>query len=118
MTQETTNHEAALQARIIETVRAAVCAKYGFSEREIRSMRKTGPLAKARQVGMALARDLSNASYNDIARAFGKKDHGTAAYASAETILRLNSDGRFAIEYESIQATVCKNLNQNEPTTA
>jgi chromosomal replication initiator protein len=58
-----------------------VAAHFEFSVDQLKSKRRTQDLARARQVSMHLARDMTGASLNQIGRAHGGRDHSTVAHA-------------------------------------
>jgi len=90
----------------IADVMEAVCAYYDFSVDQIKSKRRTQDLARARQVAMHLARELTDASLNQIGRAFGGRDHSTVSHA-CQTIAKLaERDPRFRGELKDIKDRV------------
>jgi chromosomal replication initiator protein len=54
---------------------------FEFTVDQLKSKRRTQDLARARQVAMHLARELTSASLNQIGRAFGGRDHSTVSHA-------------------------------------
>ncbi|MDD5718116.1 MAG: chromosomal replication initiator protein DnaA [Candidatus Krumholzibacteria bacterium] len=54
---------------------------FEFSVDQLKSKRRTQDLARARQVAMHLARDMTGASLNQIGRTLGGRDHSTVAHA-------------------------------------
>ncbi|MEZ4388974.1 MAG: chromosomal replication initiator protein DnaA [Candidatus Krumholzibacteriia bacterium] len=65
----------------IADVMEVVADHFGFTVDQLKSKRRTQDLARARQLAMHLARDLTGASLNQIGRAFGGRDHSTVSYA-------------------------------------
>lgn len=59
----------------------AVTSFFGVSASDIHSGRKSHQISIARQVAMVLARELTDLSYADIARAMGNKNHTTVLAA-------------------------------------
>ncbi len=68
---------------------------HGFSVDQLKSKRRTQDLARARQIAMHLARELTGASLNQIGRAFGGRDHSTVAYACQKISTEMAKDPRF-----------------------
>lgn len=66
----------------IHEIQRAVCAHYGLPIREMAS--STRKNARARQVGMYLARRMTPQSYPQIGRSFGGKDHSTVLYGESK----------------------------------
>ena len=54
---------------------------HDLSVDQLKSKRRTQDLARARQIAMHLAREMTGASLNQIGRAFGGRDHSTVAHA-------------------------------------
>ncbi|MCP4572723.1 MAG: chromosomal replication initiator protein DnaA [bacterium] len=68
---------------------------HGFSVDQLKSKRRTQDLARARQIAMHLARELTGASLNKIGRSFGNRDHSTVAYACKKISDEMETDPRF-----------------------
>jgi chromosomal replication initiator protein len=65
----------------IADIQEVAASHFEFSVDQLKSKRRTQDLARARQVAMYLARELTGASLNQIGRAFGGRDHSTVAHA-------------------------------------
>ena len=65
----------------IADVMEVVANHFEFTVDQLKSKRRTQDLARARQVAMHLARDMTGASLNQIGRAHGGRDHSTVAHA-------------------------------------
>jgi len=65
----------------IADVMDVVANHFEFTVDQLKSKRRTQDLARARQVAMHLARELTGASLNQIGRAFGGRDHSTVSHA-------------------------------------
>ena len=61
----------------VAEIKKQVAEYYNLRQADLDSARKTRPVARARQVAMYLARDLTDKSLNEIARHFGNRDHST-----------------------------------------
>ncbi len=61
----------------LDDVMGTVARHYGIKVADIKSSRKTRDVTHPRQVAMYLARKLTRASFPEIGRAFGNKDHST-----------------------------------------
>ena len=66
----------------IEDIKNAVAEKFGVGLDELASSRRTAELAQARQIAMFLCREMTDASLQQIASAFRKKDHTTVIHAN------------------------------------
>ena len=62
---------------------------------QLKSKRRTQDLARARQIAMFLAREMTGASLNQIGRAFGGRDHSTVSHACQKISKDMGSDPRF-----------------------
>ena len=62
-------------------IQERVCAHYNLSVRSLVDETRRRDIARPRQVGMYLARQLTRCSYPQIAHKFGKTDHTTAIWA-------------------------------------
>jgi chromosomal replication initiator protein len=65
----------------ISRIQSVVAEHFGLTVPELTARKRTRELVHARQVAMYLCRELLNASYPSIARAFGGKDHTTVIHA-------------------------------------
>jgi chromosomal replication initiator protein len=54
---------------------------FGLSREELLSSSRTRPLVNARQIAMYVCRELTDLSFPQIAKAFGKSDHTTVIHA-------------------------------------
>jgi chromosomal replication initiator protein len=62
---------------------------------QLKSKRRTQDLARARQIAMYLAREMTGASLNQIGRAFGDRDHSTVSHACQKIQKEMKTDPRF-----------------------
>ena len=65
----------------IDQVLNAVCQHYGLSREQIASKARTRHLARARQMAMALLKELTPHSLPHIGRSIGNRDHSTVLHA-------------------------------------
>lgn len=103
MTQEKTNFESARQKAGIDAVKAEVAREFGYSVRQIDSRMKDEPLAAARHAAMTLARDLTFASFPDLARAFNRDNHNTVRHALDANAKRRKASKRFRKRLDEIE---------------
>jgi len=62
-------------------VKLAVCKSFDMTKSDLEGERKFQRFVRARQVGMYLARELTDKSFPQIGISFGKRHHTTALYA-------------------------------------
>lgn len=65
----------------IDAIQRVVATYFHLKPSDLRSNRRTKELVHPRQVAMYLARKITRASYPEIGRHFGKKDHTTVMYS-------------------------------------
>ena len=71
------------QPRVVTTeiILDATSTMFGLSQVELLSSSRTRPLVNARQIAMYVCRELTDLSFPQIAKAFGKSDHTTVIHA-------------------------------------
>ncbi len=79
----------------IASVMTVVADTMDVTVDQLKSKRRTQDLARARQIAMNLARDMTGASLNQIGRAFGGRDHSTVSYACQKIKIEMDKDPRF-----------------------
>ena len=65
----------------MDDIQEAVCAQFHVKMSELKSRRRSKTLVHPRQIAMYLCRELTDASYPEIGRQFGGKDHTTIIHA-------------------------------------
>jgi len=86
--------------RTVDDIQVAVAEAFGITRQELVSTTRTARLAWPRQVGMYLARELTDQTLPAIGRAFGGRDHSTVMYACKRTSTRMAAD---ADSFESVR---------------
>lgn len=76
----------------VEDIISVVSKAYNVKPADIKSKKKHKLYAQPRQVGMYLARDLTELSYPEIGTAFGGKDHSTVIYATRKIEKKMEQD--------------------------
>ena len=79
----------------IADVMKVVADVHDLTVDQLKSKRRTQDLARARQIAMYLAREMTGASLNQIGRAFGGRDHSTVAHACQKIAQDMETDPRF-----------------------
>lgn len=90
----------------MKDIRQEVAAAFGLTEQELLSQTREWRVAHPRQLGMALARDLTDRSYLFIVREFGRGDHTTALFAARKIKQRMATDPKLAEAYAKIRERV------------
>lgn len=82
----------------VDNIIQAVSKYYGVSYSDVLSSKRTSNVAKARQVGMYLARELTDLSQAGIGEGFGGRDHSTVIHAC--TKIRSQAEGDMSFDRE------------------
>lgn len=80
----------------VARIQRLVAQHYRIALIEMTSARREQPIARARQVGMYLARELTPMSYPAIGRLFGKRDHTTVIHGVRLIERLMVEDAEFA----------------------
>ena len=78
----------------IEDIMKAVSDRFGVKQAELQSRRRTQAIAYPRQIGMYLARRITQMSLEEIGGHFGGRDHSTVLYAVQKITGLLKTDER------------------------
>ena len=94
----------AVQARTvsIDNIQKTVADYYKIKMIELLSAKRNRFLARARQMGMILAKELTNHSLPEIGEAFGGRDHTTVLYACKKTKSLMETDINIHQDYMSL----------------
>lgn len=88
----------------IEAIQRATLSEYPhFTMLDLKSQRRTGPVVRARQVAMYLAKKLTAASLPEIGRRFGGRDHTTVLHAVRKIEALILTDMILAAEINRIK---------------
>ena len=79
----------------VDAIQKMVCEFYNISLSDIKAKRRTKDIALPRQIAMYLAKQVTEASLNDIGKNFGGKDHATVIYACRQIEERRTKDETF-----------------------
>ena len=84
----------------IAAIKLSVAAQFGVTARDMVSQYRAVHVARPRQVGMYLARELTPVSYPQIGMAFGGRDHTTVMHAHSRIgeLVAVNPDLRRRVE--------------------
>jgi chromosomal replication initiator protein len=85
----------------IDNIKRQVSSYYNISVASLSSKSRTRSLARPRQIGMALAKELTQHSLPEIGRAFGK-DHTTVLHATRKVAELRKDDSRIREDYENL----------------
>ncbi|HUR42094.1 MAG TPA: chromosomal replication initiator protein DnaA [Verrucomicrobiae bacterium] len=85
----------------IDNIKRKVSEYFNIRLTDLSSERRTRSLARPRQIGMALAKELTTHSLPEIGRAFGK-DHTTVLHATRKIAELRREDARVREDYENL----------------
>jgi chromosomal replication initiator protein len=82
----------------MEAIEETVSSFFGVTRGDVHSHRKSHPVSLARQVTMVMARDMTQMSFAEIARALGGKNHTTvlAACRKWQELLKTSAEVRWS----------------------
>ena len=99
----------ARQAKItIEQVLEATAAAHELKVADLTGKNRSGQISRARHVAMYLARDLTEASYPQIGRAFGMRSHTTAMHGHDRVLEQMQRDEAFRYELLALRERIMK----------
>jgi chromosomal replication initiator protein len=87
----------------IEDIQRLVCKHYGVSRTDILSPRRHRSIVWPRQVGMYLAKTMTQRSLPEIGRRFGNRDHTTVLHAIRKIEGELEGNARLRAELEDLK---------------
>ncbi|MCH7830212.1 MAG: chromosomal replication initiator protein DnaA [Proteobacteria bacterium] len=98
----------ALQDRLvsIENIQKTVAEYFKIRVADLLSKKRTRSIARPRQFGMALAKELTNHSLPEIGDAFGGRDHTTVLHGCRRIVALRETDKRIADDYLNLLRTL------------
>jgi chromosomal replication initiator protein len=90
------------QAISIGNIQKTVADYYQLRLADLTSKRRTRSLARPRQMGMALAEELSEHSLPEIGDAFGGRDHTTVLHGCKRIRALIETDGKLREDWEKL----------------
>ncbi|MGH7232800.1 MAG: chromosomal replication initiator protein DnaA [Nitrospiraceae bacterium] len=92
----------------MDDIEEAVAARFHVKISEIKSRRRSKTLVHPRQIAMYLCRELTDASFPEIGRHFGGKDHTTIIHACKQIAKAKETDLTLKSTLESLKEQVTK----------
>lgn len=83
---------------VINEIQQFISTEYKVSRRDLLSVRRARAISHPRQIGMYLAKELTDKSLPDIGRRFGGRDHSTVIHAHRKISRMVLKDADFARE--------------------
>lgn len=92
----------------MEDIQEAVCAQFHVKLTDLKSRRRSKTLVHPRQIAMYLCRELTDASYPEIGRHFGGKDHTTIIHACRQVAKAKDADSALNATLESLKEQILR----------
>jgi chromosomal replication initiator protein len=92
----------------MEDIQEVVCTQFHVKINELKSRRRSKTLVHPRQIAMYLCRELTDASYPEIGRHFGGKDHTTIIHACRQVAKAKEADTQFNATLESLKERILR----------
>jgi chromosomal replication initiator protein len=94
---------------VMDDIQEAVCAQFHVKMTELKSRRRSKTLVHPRQIAMYLCRELTDASYPEIGRQFGGKDHTTIIHACRQVAKAKETDTVLQATLETLKEQILRN---------
>ncbi len=94
----------------LDRIQKVVANHFGLTVAELRGKRRSRDISLPRQIAMAIARELTEASLPAIGEAFGGRDHATVIYACQKIFVAKKGDGGMRQLLEGLVAELKKDL--------
>jgi chromosomal replication initiator protein len=92
----------------MDDIQEAVCAQFHVKLTELKSRRRSKTLVHPRQIAMYLCRELTDASYPEIGRHFGGKDHTTIIHACRQVAKAKETDTALHATLETLKEQILR----------
>jgi chromosomal replication initiator protein len=92
----------------MDDIQEAVCTQFHVKISELKSRRRSKTLVHPRQIAMYLCRELTDASYPEIGRQFGGKDHTTIIHACRQVAKAKETDTGLHTTIETLKEQILR----------
>lgn len=92
----------------MDDIQEVVCAQFHVKMAELKSRRRSKTLVHPRQIAMYLCRELTDASYPEIGRQFGGKDHTTIIHACRQVAKAKETDTSLHTTLETLKEQILR----------
>lgn len=92
----------------MDDIQEAVCSQFHVKLTELKSRRRSKTLVHPRQIAMYLCRELTDASYPEIGRQFGGKDHTTIIHACRQIAKAKETDTTLQTTLETLKEQILR----------
>jgi chromosomal replication initiator protein len=95
-----------MHSPMVADIHTAICRHYRMTRRQLIGTSKVRSLARPRQIGMYLAKQLTQRSLPEIGRFFGGRDHTTVIHAIRRVEELRQTDPEIAFQIDCVAAMV------------
>ncbi|MBK9306860.1 MAG: chromosomal replication initiator protein DnaA [Nitrospira sp.] len=92
----------------MDDIQEVVCSQFHVKLTEIKSRRRSKTLVHPRQIAMYLCRELTDASYPEIGRQFGGKDHTTIIHACRQIAKAKETDSTLQTTLDTLKEQILR----------
>ncbi len=92
----------------MDDIQEAVCSQFHVKLTELKSRRRSKTLVHPRQIAMYLCRELTDASYPEIGRQFGGKDHTTIIHACRQVAKAKETDTTLQTTLDTLKEQILR----------
>ena len=92
----------------MDDIQEVVCTQFHVKMTELKSRRRSKTLVHPRQIAMYLCRELTDASYPEIGRQFGGKDHTTIIHACRQIAKARETDTALHATIETLKEKILR----------
>jgi chromosomal replication initiator protein len=92
----------------MDDIQEAVCAQFHVKLTELKSRRRSKTLVHPRQIAMYLCREMTDASYPEIGRQFGGKDHTTIIHACRQVVKAKETDAALQTTIDTLKEQILR----------
>jgi chromosomal replication initiator protein len=93
---------------VLDDIQEAVSARFHVKISDLKSRRRSKTLVHPRQIAMYLCRELTDASFPEIGRHFGGKDHTTIIHACKQIAKARETDSVLNATLESLKEQILR----------
>ena len=93
---------------VLDDIEEAVASRFHVKISEMKSRRRSKTLVYPRQIAMYLCRELTDASFPEIGRHFGGKDHTTIIHACKQITKAVEKDNSLRTTLDSLKELITK----------
>jgi chromosomal replication initiator protein len=92
----------------LDDIQEAVSGRFHVKIADLKSRRRSKTLVQPRQIAMYLCRELTDASFPEIGRHFGGKDHTTIMHACKQVAKALEADATLRATLETLKEQITR----------